>query len=130
MNKVDHIAVAVKDLDEAIKVYRDTLGLELSGREVVEAQGVEVAFFPLEGFRLELITPIRKDSPISNFLEKRGGGLHHICFQVEDIESELRRLEEKGVELVSSEPGAGSKGRKVAFLHPRATFGALIELIE
>ncbi len=130
MRKVDHIAIAVKDLDGAIKVYRDLLGLEFSGREAVQEQGVEVAFFNMEGFKLELITPLAEGSPIDNFLKKRGGGFHHICFQTESIESELRRLQLKGLEPITREPGVGSEGRKVGFLHPRGTFGALIEFIE
>lgn len=130
MRKVDHIAIAVKDLEGAIRVYRDLLGLDFAGREAVPEQGVEVAFFDLDGLRLELITPLTEESPIANFLEKRGGGFHHICFQVDDIKSELERLEAKGMRLISKEPGVGSEGRKVGFLHPRSTFGALVEVIE
>jgi len=130
MRKADHVAIAVKDLEGAIRVYRDLLGLEFAGREVVVEQGVEVAFFDLEGLKLELITPLGEESPISKFLEKRGGGFHHICFQVENLERELHRLEAKGLRPISSEPGAGSRGRKVGFLHPKGTFGALVELTE
>lgn len=128
--KIDHIAVAVRSLEEALKVYRDILGLELKGVEEVPEQGVRVAFLPAGESRLELLEPLSPESPVASFLEKRGEGIHHICFEVEDLEKTLQDLANKGVRLVDERPRIGAHGRKMAFVHPKSMHGVLVELYQ
>ena len=128
---VDHVGIAVHDLDRACDQYRALLGAEVAGREVVAAQGVEVVFLELPGdTRLELITPIDEDSPIARFLEKRGEGMHHICILVGDIDAALAALAGEEVPLVDTTPRVGAEGARIAFLHPSALGGVLLELKE
>ncbi len=128
--KIDHIAIAVQSIEEALKVYRDILGLELKGVEEVPEQGVRVAFLPVGEARLELLEPLSAESPVAKFLEKRGEGIHHICLEVEDIEKTLRDLAGKGVTLIDEQPRTGAHGRKMAFVHPRSLHGVLLELYQ
>ncbi len=128
--KVDHIAIAVQSLEEALKVYRDILGLELKGVEEVPEQGVRIAFLPVGEVRFELLEPIFPESPVAKFLEKRGEGIHHICVEVEDIEKTLRDLANKGVKLIDEQPRIGAHGRKMAFVHPKSLHGVLLELYQ
>ena len=127
--KVDHLGVAVASLDEALGVYR-ALGLSEAHREEVRSQGVRTAFLPVGESSIELLEPSSPESPVGRFLEKRGPGIHHVCFAVDDLESALRELAAKGFRLIHREPVPGAGGKRVAFLHPEAGQGVLIELSE
>jgi methylmalonyl-CoA/ethylmalonyl-CoA epimerase len=127
--KIDHLGVAVAAIDEALGIYR-ALGLVEVQREGVPGQKVTAAFLPVGESRIELLEPTAPDSPIAKFLAKRGGGIHHICFAVEDIEAALADLSRKGFRLVHRSPVEGAEGKRVAFLHPEAGSGVLIELSE
>jgi methylmalonyl-CoA/ethylmalonyl-CoA epimerase len=126
---VEHVAVAVDDIDAALAKYREVLGLEVTEREYVESQKTETARLPLIGTAIELISPKGNES-LARFLERRGPGLHHIAVEVEGIEEALAFLEGLGVPLVDRAPRIGAQGHKVAFLHPKATLGVLIELVD
>lgn len=123
---LDHIGIAVRSLDAA-RIYRD-LGLEIDHVEAVESQGVKTAFLPVGDSRLELLEPTGPDSPVAKHIEKRGEGIHHLCFRVADIDAELEKLKAKGYRLVNESPVPGAHGCRVAFLHPSAGNGVLIEL--
>ena len=125
---LDHVAIAVKDLDQAIALYRDALGLELAEVEEVPEQQVRTAIFGHGMGRVELICPTVKDSGVAKFLEKRGEGLHHICIEVEDIEAAIAALRAKGAPLIDETPRPGAGGARVAFIHPKGSHGVLIEL--
>ncbi len=127
---LDHIGIAVNDIDAALELYRDKLGFEVGGIDEVPGFGVKVAFLPLGEGQVELVMPVTEDSAIAKFLDKRGPGFHHLCFRVDDIRAELARLEEMGIELVDKEPREGAHGTLVAFLHPKSTGGVLIELAQ
>ena len=127
--KIDHIAIAVHSIEEALQAYEGALGLELADVGEVSEQAVRVAFLPMGESALELVEPLTSDSGVAKFLEKRGEGIHHICFEVGDIEAALQNLAAKGVRLIDEQPRQGAHGR-VAFLHPKSTHGVLIELIE
>lgn len=128
--KIDHIGIAVRSLDEALAFFSDALGLRCTGRETVTEQGVRVALLPVGESRLELLEPIREDSPVGRFLSKRGEGIHHICLTVDDIDAALADLRARNVRLVDETPRCGVEGRKIAFLHPASSHGVLIELVE
>ena len=130
VKKIDHIGIAVKNLDEQIHFYSDVLGLPLAGIETVEDQKVRVAIFPVGEVRIELLEPTSDDSPIAKFLEKRGQGIHHIAYFVEDLEGNLEIVEKKNIDLIDKKPRIGAGGYKIAFLHPKSTFGVLTELCE
>ena len=128
---IDHIGIAVNNLDEAISLYRDFLGLELEGVHVVEEQKVRVASFSTdEETRIELLMPTESESPVAKFIEKRGEGIHHIALKVRNIEAVLEELKEKGLRLVDEKPRVGVGGAKIAFIHPKSTRSVLIELCE
>ncbi len=127
---IDHIAIAVENLEPHIRFYRDVLGLSCQGIEEIPDQKVRVAVFAAGGVRLELLEPMRPDSPISRFLEKRGEGLHHVAFSVENIVRALREVAEKNVALIDRQPRTGEGGKQIAFLHPKTTGGVLIEFCE
>lgn len=128
---VDHIAIAVHSLEESLLFYRDQLGLELLGIEEIADQKVRVALLDTGATRIELLEPLGDDSPISNFLAKRGPGLHHIAFQSGDgIADNLNALKSSGVQLIDETPRVGAEGKKIAFVHPRSTGGVLLELCE
>ena len=129
VRKIDHVAVCVNDIDEAAKKYKDLFGLEPREREVVASQKTEAALLPLGDSNIELISPKGNDGLVK-FLEKRGPGIHHIALEVEGIESALAFLKALGVPLIDETPRAGARGHKVAFVHPKATGGVLIELVE
>ena len=130
MNKIDHIGIAVKSLEEALKVFQDALGMRLVSTEVVETQKVKVGFLPLGELNLELLEPTQSDSNIAKFIETRGEGIHHLAIEVDDIRSTLDRIKEKGVKLINPEPVPGAHSTMVAFLHPKATHGVLMELVQ
>ncbi len=125
---LDHVAIAVQDLDRAIELYRDTFGLELSEVEEVPEQQVRTAIFGRGSGRIELICPTSKDSGVARFLEKRGEGLHHICLEVEDLDAAMEELKKRGANLIDESPKPGAGGARVAFLHPKGTRGVLTEL--
>jgi len=130
VKRIDHIAIVVPDIDEAAAFYRDVLGLTLERIEHVAEQEVVVAFFPTGDSEVELLQPTTADSGVARFLEKRGPGIHHLCLEVEDICRTLADLKARGVELINEEPLQGSGGKKMAFIHPRSTYGVLVELYE
>jgi methylmalonyl-CoA/ethylmalonyl-CoA epimerase len=127
-----HVAIAVKNLSEVEKIYETALGLKVEHREVVEDQGVNTSMLvPKDGgTAIELLEPLDENSPISKFLDKRGEGIHHICFKVDDIEAVLATLKEQGVRLIDETPREGAYNSRVAFIHPKAMNGVLIELAE
>ena len=127
---LDHIAVSVPDLNEAIKRFAEDFGLNFTGTEAVESAKTMTAFFPIEGTQIELIHPLNGEGPVQKSLEKRGPGLHHICFRTDDIHADMARLQEKGYRFLSETPTPGAHGTMVAFIHPRSTGGVLIELAE
>lgn len=128
--RLEHVAIAVTDLEAAVSTYTSILGRPDSGRETVESEHVRVAFFQLGDARLELLEPTSTDSPIARFLERRGPGLHHIALDVPDIDAAIARCLAAGMETVGEAPRPGAGGRRVAFLHPKATGGVLLELSE
>lgn len=130
IKKIDHIAIAVRDLDEEIKRYRDILGLEFHGTEVVADQQVKAAFFSVGDVHIELTAPTTPDSPVAKFLAKRGSGIHHISFEVDDIESQIADLKGKNVRMVDDKPEIGAAAAKIAFAHPKSFSGVLFELKE
>jgi methylmalonyl-CoA/ethylmalonyl-CoA epimerase len=130
LKKINHIAVAVNNLEEASKFYQTVLGLTLSGVEVVTAQKTKVGFFKIGESNIELVQPAEPDSPLVKFLETKGQGIHHICFEVDDIEAEVKAYLEKGATMVDQNPRPGAHDTKVAFVHPKSSGGVLIELCE
>jgi methylmalonyl-CoA/ethylmalonyl-CoA epimerase len=130
LKRIEHIAIAVADLDAAIELYKKVWGLEVEHREVVEDQGVEEAMLPLGETYIQLLAPLSADSTVGRFIERRGGGLHHIAYEVDNIEEALQQLKKEGVSLVDEAPRRGSRGTKVAFVHPRGNMGLLVELVE
>jgi len=128
---MDHVGVAVKSLDEAVKVYRDALGFELMGVHVLKERKVKVAFFSTgNDAQIELLEPLGSDSPVAKFLEARGEGIQHIAVRVDDIEVVLSQLKQKGVVLVDEKPRDGAEGKKIAFVNPKSTKGVLLELVQ
>ena len=128
--KVDHIGIAVASLDEALKLYRDQLGLDCKGTEVVEEQKVKVAFLPVGESKIELLESTDPEGPVGKFIEKKGAGVHHLSFRVSNIEEKLEQLKQQGVALIDQKPRYGAGGAKIAFLHPKSTGGVLIEICE
>lgn len=127
---LDHVGIAVASLDESLPLWESLTGVKGSAREVVETQGVEVVFVGAGAGRVELIAPLRPDSTVARFLERRGPGMHHLCYRVPDLRAALAEYAEEGYELIDREPRRGAGGHLVAFLHPRSTAGVLIELVE
>jgi len=130
LKKMDHVAIAVNNLEEAAKFYQNVMGLTLSGVEVVPEQKTKVGFLKIGEVHVELVEPAEPDSPLVKFLETRGQGIHHICFEVDDIEAEVKNFLEKGAAMIDKEPRTGAHNTKVAFVHPRSTGGVLVELKE
>ena len=126
---VDHIAIAVKDLDAATQLWKE-MGLRIGSREVVEDQGVEVQMMYAGATRIELVFPIREDSPIQAFLDKRGAGLHHLALAVDDCAAATEELVRKDVRMINTEPKTGAHQTRIAFVHPKSTTGVLTELVE
>ncbi len=130
IKKIDHIAIAVSDLDEEIKRYRDVLGMEFHGTEAVEEQKVKVAFFKVGDVHIELTAPTEEDSPVGKFLAKKGSGIHHIAYETDNLETQIGEFKEKGVRMIDNEPRLGAGGAKIAFAHPKSFSGVLVELKE
>jgi methylmalonyl-CoA epimerase len=128
--KIDHIGIATRGIDEAAKFYHDLLGLEVTEIEEVTEQKVRVAMLPVGESRVELLEATSVDSPISRFLEKRGPGIHHIALRVDDIQTTLANLKQRGVRLIDEAPRRGAGGCLVAFVHPSSTGGVLLELVQ
>lgn len=130
IKKIDHIGVAVQNIDEALKLYSEALGLHLTQTDKEEGQKSIVAFLPVGDGEVELVEPIGDDGPVARFLQKRGEGIHHICFEVDDIYATLGRLKAVGIELIDEKPYIGTAGKKIAFIHPKGAHGVLIELYQ
>jgi methylmalonyl-CoA/ethylmalonyl-CoA epimerase len=130
LDRIDHVGVATDDLEAAIALYEDTLGMPVAHRETVESQGVEAVLLDVGEGHVELLRPLGPDTPVGKYLDRRGPGLHHVAYAVADIDATLGRLKEAGVELIDSEPRVGSRDTRVAFVHPSATGGVLTEIVE
>lgn len=130
IKKIDHLGIAVKDMEAALKFYEGILGLATTKTEVVEEQKVRVAFIPVGESKVELLESTSPDGPVARYIEKNGEGIQHIAFKVDNIEEALEQLKAKGVRLIDEKPRIGAGGAKIAFIHPKATFGTLIELCE
>jgi len=130
VTKIDHIGIAVKNLDETLKFYEDVMGIKCTSKEEVEEQKVRVAFLPVGDSEVELLESTTDDGPIARFIEKKGEGIQHIAFKVDNIEEAIKDLQEKGVRLIDEKPRYGAGGARIAFLHPKATSGVLIEISE
>jgi methylmalonyl-CoA/ethylmalonyl-CoA epimerase len=128
--KIDHIGIAITHLDESKKFWTDVLGLEFSGSETVEEQKVTTAFFPVGESEVELLESTASDGPVARYLKKKGEGIHHIAFRVENIQAALEELKAKGIKLIDEKPRKGAGGAKIAFVHPESTNGILVELCE
>lgn len=128
--KINHLGIATKGIDEALKFWEDALGLENVHTEVVEDQKVRVAMLPIGESRIELLEATAEDSPIAKFLEKRGGGIHHIAVEVDNIEESLAKLKAEGMRLIDEKPRIGAEGCLVAFVHPSSANGVLLELVQ
>jgi methylmalonyl-CoA/ethylmalonyl-CoA epimerase len=128
--KIDHLGIAVRSISDSLRFYRDALGFELSGTEEVNDQGVRVALLPVGESRIELLEPFAEDTPVGRFIARRGEGLHHICYEVDDLASKLADLRSRGVRLLEGYPRRGAEGKLVAFLHPSSAHGVLVELVE
>ncbi|MFH2012698.1 MAG: methylmalonyl-CoA epimerase [Pseudomonadota bacterium] len=130
IKKIDHIGIAVKSSDMTLKFYEDVMGIKSVGSETVEEQKVTTVFLPIGDSELELLESTSPEGAIARFIEKRGEGIQHIAFRVENIEEALKELKEKGIKLIDEAPRKGAGGAKIAFLHPKSTYGVLIELSE
>jgi methylmalonyl-CoA/ethylmalonyl-CoA epimerase len=130
LTEIDHVAIAVADLDAAIEYYDHTFGCTVAHREVVESDGVEEALLKVADSYVQLLTPTRDDSPVAKYIAKNGEGLHHIGYRVADVGATLARVKAEGHRVIDEEPRPGSRGTTVAFIHPKAAFGTLIELVQ
>jgi methylmalonyl-CoA/ethylmalonyl-CoA epimerase len=127
---IDHVGLAVSDLERAIALYEEAFGMPVAHRETVESQGVEAVLLDVGAGHVELLRPLGPETVVGRFIAKRGEGLHHVAYRVADIDSTLARLKQAGIELIDAEARTGIRGSRVAFVHPRATHGALTELVE
>ncbi len=130
LTEIDHVAIAVNDLEAAIAYYRDTFGAEVDHREMVESDGVEEALLKVADSYVQLLTPTRDDSPVAKYLERKGEGLHHIGYRVDDCAAALDAVKAQGGRVIDEAPRPGSRGTTVAFIHPKTAFGTLIELVQ
>lgn len=130
ITKLNHIAVAVKDIDASLVFWRDALGLELAELRDVPAEAAQIAFLPVGGTEVELVRPTTDDSGLAKYIAKRGEGLHHLCLETDDIDAMLTQLKEKGIQLINESPRTGADGKKYAFIHPKSTGGVLVELYQ
>ncbi len=130
LTEIDHVAIAVNDLEAAIAYYRDTFGAEVDHREVVESDGVEEALLKVADSYVQLLTPTRDDSPVAKYLERKGEGLHHVGYRVDDCAAALDAVKAQGGRVIDEAPRPGSRGTTVAFVHPKGAFGTLIELVQ
>jgi methylmalonyl-CoA/ethylmalonyl-CoA epimerase len=128
--RIDHIGVAVEDLEAGIELYEKSFGMELAHRETVEEQGVEAVLLDVGDGHVELLAPLGPDTPVGKYLARKGPGLHHVAYAVDDIDATLKQLAANGIELIDSEARTGIRGSRVAFLHPRSTGTVLTEIVE
>ena len=129
-SRIDHIGVAVAEIEPALELYRDGFELAVAHREVVEEQGVEAVLLDVGENHVELLAPLSEDTPVGKFLARQGPGLHHVAYQVQDIDATLRALKQAGMQLIDEQPRTGIRGSRVAFMHPRATAGVLTEIVQ
>jgi methylmalonyl-CoA/ethylmalonyl-CoA epimerase len=129
-SRIDHIGVAVEEIEPALELYRDSFELDVAHREVVEDQGVEAVLLDVGENHVELLAPLHADTPVGRFLAKQGPGLHHVAYQVSDIDATLEALKRAGLQLIDEQPRTGIRGSRVAFMHPRASAGVLTEIVE
>ena len=130
LERIDHVGVAVDDLEAALRLYGSALGMAAVHRETVTEQGVEAVLLDIGDGHVELLSPLGEDTPVGKFLARKGAGLHHVAYAVADIDETLRALADEGIELIDSEPRTGIRNSRVAFLHPRSTGGVLTEIVE
>ena len=130
LGRIDHVGVAVEEMDAALELYRDSLGLPLAHREIVEEQGVDAALLDVGEGHVELLAPLGPDTPVGKYLQQRGPGLHHVAYAVADIDAELDRLRGAGLRLIDETPRTGIRNSRVAFVHPAALGGVLTEIVE
>jgi methylmalonyl-CoA epimerase len=130
LTAIDHVGIAVEDLDAAVELYRQTLGIEPVHRERVDAQGVEEVLLDLGGSYVQLLGALAPDTPVGRFLERRGPGIHHVGYRVDDIARTLEQLRARGTRLIDQTPRPGSRGTSIAFVHPSSTGGVLVELVQ
>lgn len=130
LSRIDHVGIAVHDLEQAIQLYEARLGLKVSGRERLESDGIEVAMLPVGDSRIELLSPTRPDSMISKFLRERGEAVHHVAYLTDDVAMGLQRAGSAGAELLDEEPRPGAHGSRVGFIHPKSACGVLTELVQ
>ncbi|HEV8207857.1 MAG TPA: methylmalonyl-CoA epimerase [Acidimicrobiia bacterium] len=130
LTEIDHVAIAVRDLDDAVEYYRTTYGVDPVHREVVDNDGVEEVLLRVADSYIQLLTPVRDDSPVAKYLDKNGEGIHHIAYRVDDCAAALDRVKREGHQVIDEVPRPGSRGTTVAFLHPKTAFGTLIELVQ
>jgi len=128
--KIDHIGIAVKSLDEALKLYKDLLGIAPSHEEIMPERGLRVVFIEIGGSRIELLQPVSDNSEVSAFLEKKGEGMHHIAYKVDDVKAMITKAKELGLRTLSDEPKNGAHNTSVVFMHPKSANGVLVELVE
>jgi methylmalonyl-CoA/ethylmalonyl-CoA epimerase len=130
IKRIDHIAIVVEDIEKTLEFWRDALGLRLADVEEVPEQKSQVAFLPVGESEVELVRPTTDDSGVAKYLQKRGPGMHHICFEVDDITGALEQLKTRGVRLINETPVPGAGGKQIAFIHPESTSGVLVELYQ
>ena len=130
LTQIDHVAIAVHDLEAAIAYYADTFGATVAHRERVESDGVEEALLKVADSYIQLLTPVRCDSPVAKYLEKKGEGIHHVGYRVADCAATLQSVKDHGGQVIDQVPRPGSRGTTVAFVHPKGAFGTLIELVQ
>lgn len=130
LKSVDHIGLAVEDMDEALRIWSETLGLAVTHDETVAEQGTRVVFLDGHNAEIELLGALGPDTPVGKFIEKRGPGMHHICFAVDDLEAAMQAVAAQGLELIDETPRIGAKGKRLAFVHPKSAHGVLIELYD
>ena len=130
LTEIDHVAIAVRDLDAAIAFYAETFGATVAHRERVDSDGVEEALLKVEDSYIQLLTPTSDDSPVAKYLEKKGEGIHHVGYRVDDCAEALQSVKDHGGQAIDQAPRPGSRGTTVAFVHPKSAFGTLIELVE
>jgi methylmalonyl-CoA epimerase len=130
LTEIDHVAIAVRDLDAAVAYYEKVFGATVAHREVVESDGVEEALLKVAESYIQLLTPTREDSPVAKYLEKKGEGLHHVGYRVDDCAAALQAVKDAGGQVIDQAPRPGSRGTTVAFIHPKTIFGTLIELVQ
>ncbi|GAC1480220.1 MAG: methylmalonyl-CoA epimerase [Candidatus Dormibacteria bacterium] len=130
LTRIDHVGIAVRDLDQAIQTYERRLGLRASGRERLEAEGIEIAMIPIGDSRIELITPLRPDSKVEKFLQDRGEAVHHVAYATADVRASLERAGSEGAQLLDQSPRQGAHGTRIGFVHPKSVCGVLTEFVQ